>query len=391
MNCLDQESVQFSDDESDNPTYLECGYTTDSSQDCDDSTNSNKTENLENSKDVYMVVVSDNNKTVNNARFHCELCNITYNSKTETSEHLLTHKSCKECEICNNIMDEDAYSIHMRLHKESYKQQKAKNKTQCQKCGKTVGKSYLKFHMLTHGSAKDKLGRMKQCPICNKSVYYYYYSDHVKRMHLKVQENTTTVEENNETCPVCDRSVKESKIKKHIASHSRSKKDEYVCEQCGKILKQSAFHTHRLTHTSSLPYKCEFCPYRGLHLGLLKVHVRTHTKDYAYECSVCQKKFITKSNLSQHERTHKPPEFSCSTCGKKFAQKRSLDKHIKVIHLNIRHVKCDVCSKAFGNKDALISHQKKVHNMRKWPHLNVGRTANYLIAELSAQNILAEK
>lgn len=350
------------------PVYVECPNIFEDSK-----------SNDENEEDVYVVVVTDEYKTKTDFRFHCEICNVTFSNKEEINNHLyvLDHVTSKICEICCNIMDENMYNIHIALHKGLFKHRTQENKTQCKECGKYVSKGYLKFHMKTHGDYQDKLTRLKKCNVCLKFVLLSYFSDHMKRMHGKVHNNSC-LDVNIQKCPICNHSIKNKNINEHIASHgNKAKTKPYVCDVCGKVFNSgSPYRTHMLIHYGELKYKCAFCPYRGLHLGLLKIHVRTHTKDYPYECSVCERKFITKSNLSIHEKRHRSPEFNCQACCKAFYTERNLNRHYSLIHLGIRNVKCDICEKRFGHKDALYAHKKRVHHKSSAPH--VGRMPSYL-------------
>ncbi|KOB64706.1 Uncharacterized protein OBRU01_18506 [Operophtera brumata] len=316
-----------------------------------------------------------------NARFpRCEVCNITFRTTEQVDEHKPAHdpQEIVVCEVCKNIIHKDSYDIHLKVHKESYNQRLEKKycKEKCNVCGKSVGKSYLKRHIMMHCT---DAGRLKKCTICDRQISANYLTDHMRRTHFQGKDETQKKQKPKQKCPVCSRMFKESAYKGHVASHAISQK-KYICEECGKeFFSSSTFSTHILTHKDEYKFKCQFCPYRGKHLGLLKVHVRTHTKDYAYKCTTCDASFITKSNLNAHEKTHTTGvKFVCPECGKCFSVERTLKRHIVTVHEGIRSFSCDICEKCFGCKDILMAHKKKVHGVL--PISRVGRTPSYLLS-----------
>lgn len=372
------EYLEYAETESGSDNEIGSEYSNDVTTDASFNNTSSIPECFEPDPEELKSLVDTFNK---NARFpQCEVCNITFRTMEQVEEHRSAHdnREIVICEVCKNIIHKDLYNIHLKLHRESYKQriEKKHRKEKCTLCEKSVGKSYMKRHMMMHGTVA---GTLKTCTICNKQISANYLTDHMNRRHFQHTDKVQNKLILKQKCPVCSRMIKESLYKDHVASHATSRR-KYVCEECGKeFFSSSTFATHVLTHKDEYKYKCQFCPYRGKHLGLLKVHVRTHTKDYAYKCTTCNASFITKSNLNAHEKTHATGvKFVCPECGQCFAVERTLCRHINTVHEGIRPFTCDICEKRFGGKDILMAHKKKVHGV---PPVNrVGRTPSYLLS-----------
>ncbi|CAH0597681.1 unnamed protein product [Chrysodeixis includens] len=343
--------------------------------------------------EMIMIIVSDKDKQ-NQAKPACEKCNTVYDNIDELMQHIeKTHPKPgpdeRACDICHNVVKKTSYKVHLKEHREKYQEKHIKKygKVECEICNKKVSKSYYKYHLKMHGTAEEQAERTMECPICKKSFSAHYFNDHMKRVHdKKLKHSTQSSQKPKEVtpknskrskCPVCDKKVKESEFKQHLAKHGGPLKH-YICDKCGKVFKHpSAFRTHCMTHGSELKFKCQFCPYRGLHQGLLKIHVRTHTGDYNYKCTECPAKFITKSNLSKHIQRHKGLfNYKCEICNKGFYSKRDLDKHNNIVHLKLRNHVCESCGKVFGHRDNMLSHQLKVHKREKI--ITKGRMPSYL-------------
>lgn len=105
------------------------------------------------------------------------------------------------------------------------------------------------------------------------------------------------------------------------------------CRYCEApfILRQDC-EAHENTHDPSLPFACNFCPFRcdnqTNHIG----HIRQcHDSERPYWCTRCNKHFGRRADLRKHGVSHtgiRP--FSCPICGKAFSRKTNVTNHMKV-------------------------------------------------------------
>ncbi|XP_026729192.1 zinc finger protein 39-like [Trichoplusia ni] len=367
-------------------------------EDIDESKNDEDETVADPDSEMIMIIVSDKDKQ-NQITPICEKCNTSFDNIDDLLQHIeKTHPKPgpdeRECDICRNVVKRNLYKVHLKEHREKYQEKHIKKygKVECEICNKKISKAYYKYHIKMHGTAEEQAERTMECTICKKSFGAHYFNDHMKRVHDKKMKHTKQSSQKpvpkevspknvkKTKCPVCDKKVKESEYKQHLAKHGGPLR-RYICDKCGKVFKHpSAFRTHYMTHGTELKYKCQFCPYRGLHQGLLKIHVRTHTGDYNYKCTECPAKFITKSNLSKHIQRHKGQcNYKCEICNKGFYSKRDLNKHNNIVHLKLRNHVCESCGKVFGHRDNMLSHQLKVHKREKI--ITKGRMPSYLKTE----------
>lgn len=274
---------------------------------------------------------------------------------------------CTACTILFKTMEDFEEHCNSEVHKNSVKISNSnQQKVKCTVCEKYVTKYYYKNHLLLHGGKAEKEKLLRQCPYCGKSVVYSYFNAHIQRIHSdKVGQKHVTRRNEKFEIP------------------------QYICDKCGKIFSSKRnLKQHILIHGGELRFKCIFCPYRGLHAGLLKIHIRTHTRDYNYKCWKCPAKFHTKSNLSKHQqRKHNPGSkvFQCGSCDKSFYTKPELNKHHEAIHLGIKKHTCDICGKVFNFRNYMMCHQRKVHKRKRLTN-GKGRIPNYLVNEINNEN-----
>lgn len=105
------------------------------------------------------------------------------------------------------------------------------------------------------------------------------------------------------------------------------------CKYCeAPFIHRNECEAHENTHDPSLPYVCNFCPFRGDDPVNFIGHIRLcHDAERPYFCTKCNKQFGRRTDLRKHGVSHtgiRP--FSCPICGKAFSRKTNVTNHMKV-------------------------------------------------------------
>ncbi|CAG7838471.1 unnamed protein product [Allacma fusca] len=328
--------------------------------------------------------------------FKCESCGETFGEYDLFQIHL--HANCKAsdtdglrsnsgdmtgtaneftCNVCSKSFNR-GYSlrIHMRTHG-------ADEQLSCDKCDKKFTlNNTLAAHRKIHEKEKQKL----KCPICNKMVSQKRAMEaHLHRHHVKDYEVSTVV------CDICKKSFDSPLI---LMSHMEVHGGEYECSvpTCRKTFKsctllgnhekihnsnatffdcdfctvafkdESAFISHKATHSLSPTFLCDHCGRSFPSKSLLRGHIRLH-KNVENRCEICDKSFYSASNLKNHMRLHTGERpFLCVICDQSFVQKVSLNLHMRK-HSGVNPFMCPYCKNTgFSYKLALRQHLATKHD-----------------------------
>jgi KRAB domain-containing zinc finger protein len=137
-------------------------------------------------------------------------------------------------------------------------------------------------------------------------------------------------------------------------------KEEWICEQCGKVFK------------SVSGYQCH----------ILTIHTKS---DRIWQCEVCSKICANKLALKDHKRnSHKVQESPCNVCFKVFRTKVLLRKHMMYHDETKRTFKCQFCPDKPGyfTNVALKRHQRS-HNGERYGILINYTSFFFLIPDLA--------
>lgn len=253
------------------------------------------------------------------SRFHCDLCDLSF----EGMEYLLLHKkfhlSGKEvpqsqvsdevvkdgpkrrrkfkCDFCEVKVNSQ---YHLDIHRSKHEDTVTKNYI-CDICDKGfIAAQFLKSHMQTHSSTSTI-----NCDICNKSFTGQAYL----KLHMQLHNDVRKFK-----CSKCDELFQTKNcLKQHMKKHTKVKN--FKCDYCNKLfVSRITMEKHRLSHEGrplDCNVKCIDCN-RTMHSSLLRTHMqRAHPAN----------------NDDEVKRPHK-----CSTCGKSFIVKINLNLHIRVCH-----------------------------------------------------------
>nr|CAI5852369.1 unnamed protein product [Callosobruchus analis] len=262
----------------------------------------------------------------------CEHCNASFNSKQTLDSHILRdHPDFVE-------------SIKSKIH-------------ECSKCSyKTIRKSTLTKHMLTHPSSDSDLIR---CQHCNASFKRTVNLDnHVLRKHPDFE---ASIERKIHECEQCGyKSTLKSIITRHKLTHSKT--DNVLltvpCLHCkaafktkknrdNHILKK---HPDFVASVTRKNYECSSCTYRTVYKSNFSQHVRTHSRVQHVillnaTCLQCEAIFKTKKIRDEHILKQHPDfgalvtrkKYECSSCTFKTISKCNFDRHMRT-HSGGRHI-----------------------------------------------------
>lgn len=132
------------------------------------------------------------------------------------------------------------------------------------------------------------------------------------------------------------RQNKRPSLKAPVKSNSddvRPLRNVCFCKYCeAPFIHRNECDAHENTHDHSLPYVCNFCPFRGDNQTNFIGHIRQcHDAERPYYCTRCNKHFGRRADLRKHGVSHtgiRP--FSCPVCGKAFSRKTNVTNHMKV-------------------------------------------------------------
>uniref|UniRef100_A0A3Q3BKB8 Zinc finger and AT hook domain containing n=1 Tax=Kryptolebias marmoratus TaxID=37003 RepID=A0A3Q3BKB8_KRYMA len=241
-----------------------------------------------------------------------------------------------ECQHCGKLF---WYKVHFNVHVRTHTRE---HLHYCSKCSySSITKSSLNRHQIQKHS-----GLLLPCsvPGCKYTTPdKYKLQAHTKTHHNQVKSSAT--------CPVCQCSFPEHRLKYHIRSshpgkgqainmsifdHVRKKLMVQRAEKCpycdSYFLKNSSdFQQHIWAHQGLKPYVCGVCNYSSRNRSNLKTHMNRHNTESRHLCDLCGKKFKSKLTLKSHRLSHtdEGKKFQCSECHFKSVFKPSLLRHME--------------------------------------------------------------
>ncbi|KAM7420438.1 hypothetical protein PAMA_014927 [Pampus argenteus] len=287
----------------------------------------------------------------------------------ETFQRLRKIYGDLECQYCGKLF---WYKVHYNAHVRTHTKE---HLHYCSKCSySSITKSSLKRHLIQKHS-----GLLLPCstPGCKYSTPDKYKLQAHQKTH---QEQGKTV-----TCPVCNQSYPEHRLKHHIkTSHPDTVpvpgkglmvKRAEKCPYCDSyFLKNSSdFQQHIWAHQGLKPYLCSMCDYAGRSRSNLKTHMNRHNKDRCHVCELCGKTFKSKVTLKSHRLSHsnEGKRFQCSKCDFTSVSKPSLLRHMEQ-HAEFKPFHCAHCHYSCNIAGPLKRHYNKKHPDQKYQNAGPG-------------------
>ena len=357
-------------------------------------------------------------------RLHeCEICNITYKSKSNLKDHMKI-KHCDTakytCAVCTlSFPSKWKYEMHQVSHSDArnfackqcgkeykyfhtladhLKQHVNENSTVCQFCGEGFkSRGQLKHHMIEKygDEIHTQIIEYHECQICGKNF--------LSRKNLKRHMISHTDERNYE-CKVCGQKFKQgAHLKGHMGIHEREEEKRkttkilvpkiITCEKCRSEFKtQQEFIDHLketaydLVHSKPKDNTCEICVNSPRSNYDWYTHQLTHTDGRPYFCGICDSEFRTIDKYRGHMCFHlkfditeqtdvssigndNGIKYVCKKCPTQFMTRQALQCHIldsgndnvhSIPEFTSVCFPCTVCKAIFESKDDLVGH-KKIH------------------------------
>lgn len=270
----------------------------------------------ENKKNMLELPLAQQKQTWVEFAWHCGYCDLTFPHVSDLQMHsMFLHDSCNayrcsDCHFQSGILDK--FLSHIKKHHLLLPYS-------CYKC-------YEKF-------------------ITIKEVRKHEI-EHIEKEHC---------------CQGCNTSFLSSQLlSEHQEKYYKlnSKRKEYKCDICSKILKgPKGLLVHKLLHTEREPsYKCEVCGKGFYERYKLARHGITHSDNRPYKCDRCDTCFKTNQQLQKHITIHSDEKpFACDICGQRFKHTNLLSAHKKV-HTDLKLNQCPVCNKCFKYRRAMNVH-----------------------------------
>ena len=319
-------------------------------------------------------------------KFACTCCDKTFKYHKTLKIHMMRQQAKKtgvpllvECKICKKQLNISYIHSHIqRAHTAGVKT------VSCQVCGKILQESNVRQHMLLHKEAnfhcgscpkkfptQDRLNRHVKCvhekfrsvmcPICGKG----FGSKSSLKIHANIHTGIRPY-----ACHLCELAFfQKPHLTKHIKSvhegikqkNYKHKREDVMCNQCGKILFNKAVLKYHLENVHGIKQERDEnkVDFRGKHFKQ-KREQKLNDEDPNQEliCNICGKKFNTNQKLKKHEEIHAPnrPTYPCNLCDVVLSAPCNLRRHIKVVHEGDKRFSCEFCGKAFSSKNNVKEH-----------------------------------
>lgn len=239
----------------------------------------------------------------------CATCGKTYRFRSSLVQHSNAHNEKRPylCDICGSGF---GLAVNLRRHKMS--RHSNIRPFACRECGRGFVREYLlRQHMQKHTGQRGNI-----CPLCGKS---FSHRGNLNR-HLRNHDG-----QKQHACIVCGRAFnRKSNMEKHVLCHTRhnsilthkrnEQQQQHVCSECKKVFRSAK---------------------------ILSRHAALHSSDKSFSCDVCAKQFTTSRYLQQHLVVHREKRFKCKVCAKMFATDSFLSGHMRKFHSDVESLPCE--------------------------------------------------
>ncbi|XP_055081217.1 zinc finger protein 48-like [Periophthalmus magnuspinnatus] len=224
---------------------------------------------------------------------------------------------------------------------------------------------------------------------------------HTRCIHIDTHILLTHKDGEYVSCVICNKSLRRSDLKQHLALHAGEKR--HSCPICGKgFSRNTHLRGHLRTHAKHLPAGAVLSglpstgtPATGPALphppapSAPDEHPQEQPQDLSLSsasldytapvdtwqevpeslaCHICGKTYSKKSSLVSHvaENHKQPSSFKCPVCSKFLRRKSDLKRHL-LTHSEDKPFQCRLCGKGFSRSDQLKGHLSAHHRPDEQP------------------------
>lgn len=274
--------------------------------------------------------IGPNTKGTDGDRFKalmCPVCRQCFASAVELISHFPTHSDGTfECNICKmTFPSKSALEEHERSHVTSA------TEFECTECGQRFwGKDAFKQHHCSHHKHASKEAEYSNASAKVAAPTYYQAAGE--------EEEIDVTGEDLYNCQVCSMQFfsKSSLLEHQNKQHRKEKR--FICELCGETFARRRYlkeHQRRHSEESTAQavesqFTCTQCHTKLNTAQDLSLHMRLHAEIEvgAFRCDMCYKSFSQWSHLKRHQESHVGQiVYECTECDKAFAFPHLLDEH----------------------------------------------------------------
>uniref|UniRef100_A0A8C2J8B7 Zinc finger and AT hook domain containing n=1 Tax=Cyprinus carpio TaxID=7962 RepID=A0A8C2J8B7_CYPCA len=294
-----------------------------------------------------------------------------------------------ECEYCGKLF---WYQVHYNTHVRTHTKEHLHYCSQCNYS--SITKNCLKRHVIQRHS-----DILLKCP--SEGCLYCTPDKYKLQAHLRTHSD---IVKRSFTCPVCQESVPEDKVREHIKSNHPDVSLNHISETLGirvhvkgvigkrasKCPYCDCFFTrngadlqqHIWAHEGLKPYKCSQCDYASRSKSNLKAHMNRHSTEKTHLCDLCGKKFKSKCTLKSHKLMHTADgkQFRCTECDFTAALRPHLLRHMEQ-HASFKPFRCAHCHYSCNISGSLKRHYNKKHPNAQYINAGTGVSTSETVTE----------
>lgn len=334
--------------------------------------------------------------------YTCPTCYNKFQSQERLANHI-EYYSCSDIFLCTICYESFVQKSHLKAHQDSSASHQNQNVPVSQKVKRRKRTTYTnKSALLVKSTEVDT--RKHFCCFVRCWEGFTTEDELLSHVHLvhegKRRENELASSKlstaSKFTCIVCQRSFdSEKQLLVHVSY--KQKRDEYICQQCGKSFRKASIlrdHEQKDHSTLTPEFGCDICGkafwklsvlknHRKIHVPfenvpcsepgcemvfrdtiLMKRHCRNVHGDAPWHCRFCPKKVRTKEALDIHERVHtgEKPFLCRQGCERRFAHATDRVRHERSMHTSEKPHKCVQCNAAFVRRRELVIHLQRHHS-----------------------------
>ena len=309
--------------------------------------------------------ITANHKEKFRIKMKCSFCPALFSTELELKKHFMTQHEVDKQAKDTTLTHEKTFQIN-QIEKEDIMEKSIDKRFHCEICDSFFkSKTILKVHIETVHEKKKPF----KCNICDASFSKNgNLKIHVTSVH-KIHVTLLHEGKKPFKCNICDaRFITKQGMEKHIDSFHEGKKP-FRCNICDAsfAVKRNMKEHIDSVHEGRKSFKCNVCETSFTHQSNLNKHISSIHEGKKFDCDKCSAKFTSKSNLNRHIKAfHEEKQlFKCDICNACFTQKHGLNEHNESFHEGKKNYECNICDELFVTITGLNSHILAIHKGKK--------------------------